>query len=100
MKKHPNPKTFDDIVMNKKIYCQNCSEDWGVTALINGMDWMCIKISSFVLQFPEPNPRRMIFKKWKDLPFSIQEATIEELLQQVQNGAQDDFDDDLSLEIS
>ena len=67
-----------------------------MTALINGMEWLCIKISSFVLEFPKPNRRRQIFKKWKNLPFGIPEATLEEILQQAQNGAQDDFDDDLS----
>ena len=83
--------------MNKKIYCKKCHEDWGVTALISGVEWMCIKICSFVLEFPDPNPRRKMFKKWKELPFGIPEATIDELLQQTRDGVQDDLDFDLTL---
>lgn len=95
---HPSPKIIDDIVMNKKIFCIRCHEDWGVTALISGVEWMCIKICSFVLEFPDRDPSRRIFKKWKALPFGIKEATIDEILQQSTEGVQDDFDcDDLSL---
>lgn len=98
MENHPKPKIIDDIVMNKKIYCKQCHEDWGVTALITGVEWMCIKICSFVLEFPEPNPHRRIYKKWKGLPFGIKEATFDELLQQTRDGAQVDFDLELSLD--
>jgi len=94
---HPNPKTIDDIVMNKKIYCKECHADWGVTALISGVEWMCIKICSFVLVFPDPNPRRRMFKKWKELPFNIPEATIDEILQHARDGAQDDIDFEFTL---
>ena len=69
-----------------------------MTALISGVEWMCVKICSFVLEFPGPNPQRKMFKKWKALPFGIQEATIDELLQQARDGAQDDFDLDLALD--
>ena len=95
MGKHPKPKTIDGIVMNEKIYCKMCHEDWGVAALISGVEWMCIKIGSFVLEFPDPNPERRTYKKWKELPFRIKEATVNELLQQAKNGAQDDFHFDL-----
>ncbi|KAL9989319.1 hypothetical protein ACROYT_G003856 [Oculina patagonica] len=98
-KKLSNPRTIDDIVFNKKIFCKQCHEDWGVTALINGVEWMCIKIRSFVLEFPGPNPQRRTFKKWKDLPFGIKEASSDELLQQATDGAQDDFDFDLNLDV-
>ena len=62
--------------MNKKIFCKNCGEDWGVTALISGVEWLCIKIRSFVLEFPEEDQPRKMFKKWKDLPFGIKEASM------------------------
>ena len=97
IKKHPNPKIIDDIEMNKKIYCKKCHEDWGVTALISGVEWMCIKICSFVLEFPDPNPRRKMFKKWKELPFGIQEASVDEIYQHAKDGVQDDFDFELTL---
>ena len=58
---------------------------------------MCIKICSFVLEFPDPNPRRKIFKKWKELPFGIREATVDEIFQHAKDGAQDDLDVDLTL---
>ena len=67
--------------MNKKIFCKQCHEDWGVTALINNVEWMCIKICSFVLEFPDKDRPRRMYKKWKDLPFGIQEASVDELLQ-------------------
>ncbi|XP_067017165.1 ATP-dependent RNA helicase DHX58-like isoform X3 [Acropora muricata] len=79
MKEHRNPKKIDDIEMNKKIFCKKCHEDWGVTALIYNVEWLCIKISSFVLEFPGRDTTRM-YKKWKDLPFAIQEADEEEIL--------------------
>lgn len=78
--------------MNKKIYCKKCHADWGVTALISGVEWMCIKICSFVLKFPAPNPCRKMFKKWKELPFGIPEATIDEILQHAKDEVQDDID--------
>ena len=80
IKNHPNPKKIDDIEMNKKIYCKNCGEDWGVTALISGVEWLCIKICSFVLEFPGKDQPRRMYKKWKDLPFGIKEASMEEIL--------------------
>ena len=80
MKEHRNPKKIDDIEMNKKIFCKKCHEDWGVTALIYNVEWLCIKISSFVLEFPERDRTPRIYKKWKDLPFAIQEADEEEII--------------------
>ena len=80
IKNHPNPKKIDDIEMNKKIYCKNCGEDWGVTALISGVEWLCIKIRSFVLEFPGKDQPRRMYKQWKDLPFGIKEASMEEIL--------------------
>lgn len=98
MKEHHKPKARDGVEINRKIFCKKCGEDWGVTVLINGMEWMCIKISSFVLQFPEPKARPLTVKKWKLLPFRIEEATFEELMQQAQQQeAKDDLDDELSL---
>ena len=58
---------------------------------------MCIKICSFVLEFPDPNPRRKMFKKWKELPFGIREATVDEIFQHAKDGAQDDLDFELTL---
>lgn len=91
IREHPNPKKIDDIEMNKKIYCKNCHEDWGVTALIHNVEWLCIKISSFVLEFPHNNRARKIFKKWKDLPFDIKEATTEEILEHGLEPAENDL---------
>ena len=82
IKNHPSPKKIDDIEMNKKIFCKNCGEDWGVTALISGVEWMCIKICSFILEFPGKDQPRRMYKKWKDLPFGIKEASVEEILKQ------------------
>ncbi|XP_073244353.1 ATP-dependent RNA helicase DHX58-like isoform X3 [Porites lutea] len=80
IKHHNKPKKTDGIEMNKKIFCKNCGEDWGVTALISGVEWLCIKIRSFVLEFPEEDQPRKMFKKWKDLPFGIKEASMEDIL--------------------
>ena len=66
--------------MNKKIFCKKCGEDWGVTALISRVEWLCIKICSFVLEFPDKDRPPRMFKKWKDLPFGIEEASMEEIL--------------------
>lgn len=92
VREHPNPKKIDDIEMNKKIFCKKCNEDWGVTALICNVEWMCIKINSFVLEFPDKDRPRRIFKKWKDLPFGIQEADLDEILHHgAENGAENDL---------
>jgi len=58
---------------------------------------MCIKICSFVLEFPDPNPRRKMFKKWKELPFGIPEANVDEICQHAKDAVEDDFDFELSL---
>ena len=50
-------------------------------ALICNMEWMCIKIKSFVLEFPDRDRPRRMYKQWKDLPFAIKEASLTELLQ-------------------
>ena len=78
LKKKTNPKTIDDIEFDKKVFCKKCGEDWGVTALISKVEWLCIKISSFVLKFPDKN-HPGIYKKWKDLPFGIEKASVEEI---------------------
>ena len=52
-----------------------------MTTLINRVEWICIKIASFVLEFPEQGHPRKMYKKWKDLPFGIKEADLDELLQ-------------------
>ena len=96
MKICPTPKKIDDVEFNKKIYCKKCGQDWGVTVRINDVEWLCIKISSFVVQFPGPNPQRIMKKKWKDLPFGIEETTFEELWQQAEHEDDDFFEDDLS----
>ena len=80
-KKHPRPKKIDGIDMNQKIFCKKCHEDWGSIVLICNMEWICIKIKSFVLEFPEKDRPRRMYKQWKDLPFAIKEASLVELLQ-------------------
>ena len=80
IKKHPFPKIIDDIEMSKKIFCKKCGQEWGVTALISGVEWLCIKIVSFVLEFPGTDHPRRMYKKWKALPFDIAEASMEEIL--------------------
>ncbi|PFX15412.1 putative ATP-dependent RNA helicase DDX58 [Stylophora pistillata] len=96
LKNYPSPKKIDDVEFNKKIYCKKCGQDWGVSVRINEVEWLCIKIASFVVQFPGPNPQRIMKKKWKDLPFSVEEATFEELWQQAEHEEQDCIEDDLS----
>ena len=66
--------------MSKKIFCKKCGEDWGVTALISNVEWLCIKVSSFVLEFQDRYPPRRMYKKWKQLPFDIEEASMEDIL--------------------
>ena len=80
LKPHSKPKTVDGVEMNKKVLCAKCNEDWGVTALIDGVEWMCLKVCSFVLQFNTTQQRRVLYKKWKDVPFEVPDATLEELL--------------------
>ena len=99
LKRRSKSKTVDKIVMAKNIFCNTCNEDWGVTALIDGVEWMCIKVRSFVLELTmNGNPRRTMYKQWKDVPFTIPEATVDELLQQGSGQAVAAFQlDDLSL---
>ena len=82
--------------MSKKIFCKKCHEEWGVTALINNVEWMCIKICSFVLEFPNQEFPRRIYKKWKDLPFTIDEASTDELLEY---GAEETEDKEIDFEL-
>lgn len=70
-------RSFEDWEPGRKIHCNNgnCNKDWGYemnykkTALLPNL-----RISNFALKTPH---ERMTVKKWKDVPFTVEEFNFE-----------------------
>jgi ATP-dependent RNA helicase DDX58 len=70
---HPKPKKFDNWEMRAKILCKNCRKDLGTKAIFNGVPYCVLKISSFIII--GPYGERHVCKKWKDVPFEVDELS-------------------------
>ncbi|XP_031562998.1 interferon-induced helicase C domain-containing protein 1-like isoform X2 [Actinia tenebrosa] len=79
IKPHEKPKTFDGIHFGNRIYCKKCGHYWGVIITVEETEWPCLEIVSFVTTFNHGKEKKS-FKKWKDLPIKICDATLKEML--------------------
>ena len=70
-------KLIDGVLFKTKVHCKECDEDWGVTVVIDGKEWICLQVSGFLLQYADGVKPRM-HKKWKDVLFEVPEITPED----------------------
>ncbi|XP_030649474.1 ATP-dependent RNA helicase DHX58 [Chanos chanos] len=70
-------RTFEDWEPGRVISCATCGKDWGMEILIKKLmkPLPCLKIKSFSLKTPEGSRSP---KKWKDVPFTVEELEMEE----------------------
>jgi hypothetical protein len=74
---HPQPKKFDNWENRAAIRCVKCHEDWGIKALCQGVSYHVLKASGFVIVGPHDERSRQ--KRWKDVPFAIEELSVEDM---------------------
>ena len=67
-----------------RLIVKNVGYDWGVIITLEGTDWPCLKISSLVTTLNHGKDRKL-FKKWKEVPFKICEAELEEMIEELQS---------------
>ncbi|XP_031569525.1 interferon-induced helicase C domain-containing protein 1-like, partial [Actinia tenebrosa] len=79
LKPRKRSKKIDDILIENKVHCKECDEDWGTTVKIDGCTWPCLKITAFAVEYPQS--KRNMYKKWSEFPIEIPEAQLSELLQ-------------------
>ena len=70
-----------DLELCKRIMCGNkaksCTQEWGKQMLYKGILVSLITPENFVMVMP--NGQKRLFKKWKDVPFTVQDISTEEL---------------------
>lgn len=74
---HPRPKAYDNFEKKGKLLCKKCSLDWGISALYKNVPVYMLKVCSFVVE--DPNGQRQFYKKWKDVPFPVDELLPEDM---------------------
>lgn len=74
---HPRPKAYDDFEKKGKLLCKMCGLDWGISALYKNVPVYMLKVCSFVVE--DPNSQRLFYKKWKDVPFPVNELLPEDM---------------------
>ena len=77
---HPDPAKYGDFQKTDKVYCGKCKYDWGIMAVYKGTRFPVIKVSSFIV-INTNTSRRQTFKKWKTIPFAVEQLTSAELQQ-------------------
>ncbi|XP_033098363.1 probable ATP-dependent RNA helicase DDX58 [Anneissia japonica] len=74
--KHPKAREIgDDTYKYGKVFCKNCSFDWGIMVTISNTNFAVIKIVSFILE-KCANGRKTTQRKWKDSPFKVEKLDI------------------------
>ena len=85
---HPKPTHIKGGAdMKEKIFCKECHSDWGITAVYQQISYPIIKISSFVIIFP--NGQRDTCKKWVTAPFGVDPLTLEDreaMIEKIKSG--------------
>lgn len=74
---HPKPRKYDDFEKKGKVLCNKCGYDWGITALYKNVPVYLLKVCSFVVE--DQAFDRNTYKKWKDVPFQVNELTPEDM---------------------
>ncbi|XP_022094377.1 probable ATP-dependent RNA helicase DDX58 [Acanthaster planci] len=92
----PNRSVCPDMELRKQIMCGNkekaCTQEWGNQMLYKGCVVNLISPRNFVMKMPK-GPSRT-FKKWKDVPFTIQALSIEELDKICNQSLEDEEDEE------
>ena len=67
------------------IHCQHCDAEWGVMLKYKSREMPCIKASFFVFQFEDKSGVKtsLSFKKWKDVPFHVEDFDLSNHEEQV-----------------
>ncbi|XP_023697565.2 antiviral innate immune response receptor RIG-I [Paramormyrops kingsleyae] len=77
---HPRPRKYMGIMKEKKLFCANCHEDWGIVASYRHLQNLpLLKIESFVVESCVTQQQRY-FGKWKEVTFVIKPFIVEECL--------------------
>jgi len=77
VKKHHRPIEYDEMRKMGKLHCGKCDKDWGVVVRYRNVNFPVLKLSEFAVE--DANGRRSWYKKWKEVPFEVNELTPEEM---------------------
>ncbi|XP_033098903.1 probable ATP-dependent RNA helicase DDX58 [Anneissia japonica] len=98
----PNPKKskrINDLEFLEKVHCANCSQEWGCMLKYCGHLAPVLKISFFAVKYN--SGKQVKYKKWSDVPFHVQEFSIEDIEKEINKENVNKLDEDvdqLSLE--
>ncbi|XP_034076205.1 probable ATP-dependent RNA helicase DHX58 [Gymnodraco acuticeps] len=70
-------KSFEDWEPGCKVCCRECDKDWGYEMKYKG-DALLPNLSIKNLALDTPNNGRLTLKKWKDIPFIVEDFNYEE----------------------
>ncbi|KAK5855947.1 hypothetical protein PBY51_007576 [Eleginops maclovinus] len=70
-------KTFEDWEPGRKISCRKCDKDWGFEMKYKG-DALLPNLSIKNLALDTPEEGRLTLKKWKDIPFTVEDFSLVE----------------------
>ncbi|XP_072175886.1 ATP-dependent RNA helicase DHX58-like [Diadema setosum] len=84
-------KVFDEIEHRQEIFCRKCQKKWGTMVVYRGHELPLIAVKNFTLI--NQQGRKMLFKKWKEVPFTIRELDLSDLEEQVNNLSAPNDDD-------
>ncbi|XP_033945144.1 ATP-dependent RNA helicase DHX58 [Pseudochaenichthys georgianus] len=70
-------KSFEDWEPGCKVCCRECDKDWGFEMKYKG-DVLLPNLSIKNLALDTPNNGRLTLKKWKDIPFIVEDFSYEE----------------------
>ena len=74
---YPRPTTYKNFTQKGRLYCKNCSEEWGTQADYKSIFFHVLSVKGFM--FVDSNRRKGKFKKWKDVPFQVPNLSVDEL---------------------
>ncbi|KAJ7335401.1 hypothetical protein JRQ81_013342 [Phrynocephalus forsythii] len=76
---HDKPNRYGNFEKKSKIYCQQCTHDWGIMVKYKmTKDLPIIKIESFSVEDVDTG-RQFYFRKWRDVNFAMRDFDIEEI---------------------
>lgn len=78
MRKYSTATKYGEFDTRGKLTCRKCHIDWGVVAHYSGVLFPVLKLTNFVLE--DENGHRKCYKKWKEVPFTVDKLTPEDLL--------------------
>ena len=77
MRRYPKAAKHGDFDTRGKLNCRKCDKDWGVVAHYNNVLFPVLKLTNFVME--DDNGQRKCYKKWKDVPFHVEELSAEDI---------------------